>query len=50
VSVGHAARNLLSMVLLEPVWPARGPESERDRGRRRTEFGALVRGALTPVA
>jgi hypothetical protein len=48
VSVGQAARNLLSMVLLEPVWPASGPESDRDR--RRTELGAFVRGALTPVA
>jgi len=50
VSVGHAARNLLSMVLLEPVWPASGAESDRDRDRRRTELGAFVRGALTPVA
>ena len=50
VSVGHAARNLLSMVLLEPVWPASGPESERDRDRRRTELATFVRAALAPVA
>lgn len=51
VNVGHAARNLLSMVLLDPVWPTTGTaESERDRDRRRTELAAFVRGALAPVA
>jgi AcrR family transcriptional regulator len=51
VSVGHAARNLLSMVLLDPVWAATGTtESDRDRDRRRTELTAFVRGALAPVA
>lgn len=51
VSVGHAARNLLSTVLLEPIWPASGaPESDRDRDRRRTELEAFLRGALAPVA
>ena len=51
VSVGHAARNLLSMVLLEPVWPATAAaESERDRDRRRAELAAFVQGALAPVA
>lgn len=51
VSVGHAARNLLSMVLLDPVWPATATtESDRDRARRRTELTAFVKGALAPDA
>ncbi len=51
VSVGHAARNLLSMVLLDPIWSATGaPESDRDRDRRRTELTAFVHGALAPIA
>lgn len=51
VSVGHAARNLLSMVLLEPVWPATAAsESDRDRDRRHAELAAFVQGALAPVA
>lgn len=51
VNVGHAARNLLSMVLLDPVWPTTGAEeSDRDRDRRRTELASFVRGALAPIA
>lgn len=51
VNVGHAARNLLSMVLLDPVWPTTATaESDRDRDRRRTELAAFVRGALAPTA
>ncbi|MBY0275895.1 TetR/AcrR family transcriptional regulator [Candidatus Binatia bacterium] len=51
VNVGHAARNLLSMVLLDPVWPTTGTEeSDRDRDRRRTELAAFVHGALARSA
>jgi AcrR family transcriptional regulator len=50
VSVGHAARNLLSMVLLEPVWPLATAPSDRDHERRRDEIAACIRGALRPLA
>lgn len=48
LSVSHAARNLLGIVLMDPIWAAAGPQRERDDGRRRAELAAFVRGALAP--
>jgi len=48
VSVGHAARCLLGMVLMDPVWAAATRQPDRDDGRRRAELAAFVRGALAP--
>jgi AcrR family transcriptional regulator len=50
VSVGHAARNLLGLLLLEPAWPATARPSARDETRRRAELVAFARGALAPRA
>jgi AcrR family transcriptional regulator len=48
VSVSHAARSLLGILLLEPTWPARADAGPRDDARRRSELVAFVRGALAP--
>lgn len=48
LSVGHAARSLLAIVLLEPAWPAGGASAGRDDPLRRAELSAFVVGALTP--
>ncbi len=48
VSVGHAARGLLGMVLVEAAWPGGARPAPRDDSRRRTELAALVEGALAP--
>lgn len=48
VSVGHAARTLLGMILMVGSWPGSAP-SERDDRRRQGELAAFVRGALRPA-
>lgn len=48
ISVGHAARSLLGMVLLEATWPGSARPSPRDDVRRRNELGAFIEGALAP--
>ncbi len=49
VSVSQAARNILGILLMEPVWTAGNRRQDRDDERRRAELVAFVRGALAPV-
>jgi AcrR family transcriptional regulator len=49
VSVGHVARGLLGIVLVEATWPGSARPSPRDDVRRRTELAAFVEGALRPA-
>ena len=48
VHVTQAARNLLGILLMDPVWTSRTPRGARDDERRRSELVAFVRGALAP--
>jgi AcrR family transcriptional regulator len=48
VNVTQAARNLLGILLVDPVWSSRTPRGPRDDERRRSELVAFVRGALAP--
>jgi hypothetical protein len=50
VSVTHAARNLLGLLLMDPVWNAGAARAARDDARRRNELATFVRGALAPAA
>lgn len=50
VSVGHAARNLLGLLLLEPAWASTARTTPRDDARRRAELASFARGALAPRA
>lgn len=47
VSVTEAARNLLGILLMDPVWTSSAPRGPRDDARRRDELVAFVRGALS---
>jgi len=49
VSVGHAARSLLGMVLLGAAWPSAARTTPRADARRRAELAACVVGALAPA-
>jgi len=47
----QATRNLLGLLLMDPIWTSGRRRSDRDPGRRRAELEAFVRGALdAPVA
>ena len=46
VSVTQAARNLLGILLMDPVWTSSAARGPRDDARRRDELVAFVRGAL----
>jgi AcrR family transcriptional regulator len=48
VSVAHAARNLLGVLLMDPIWAAHAARDARDDARRRDELVTFIEGALAP--